>query len=665
MTLGFVWRRAGAPYGNPFALHGALVREATRFGGWLQLGGVLELLTYETDAVVISTFVSGLQHTGTYGHRAACGGHDDVLRLLRAVLDAGRDLGRLRGRRGPRRRCAGCTRRAVPARRAVRRVHRRRPARDGARLHGRSGSATTPAAWGSPTPRCASRSPPCSSACRGPRRPPSIMAMGRVGLGVRAQLAAFVHQPRAHDRSRRPARHDRRDAGDGRRQGRRDQLPARAIPPPRRGHRARAALLLGEQAHARRSALGAGASRLVLRVPAAQRQPRARPRRCWPSSCSGTIYIVVFACVIRATRLLLLRGPRLVRRDPPAPPLAHRPQPAHPAPGRAADRPAAPDRPTAWSSRPSRAPTTSHGASTRSARRRAPSTRSSSRTRADDPEAAARRARRAEPCTVLEVEAPGVLAAMAAGARATRADVICFTDDDAVPPTDWLERLRGGLRGRRARGRRRWPRRDRRRRPRRRRRATHARRRQGRLVRAPRRRPPPGRGHRTRRRLPEGRELAPTGGARSASRWASAAPAPRCTSRSPSAATRTPSATASVYDPAITVAHHPRRPARARTSATRRRARPSATRRTTSSSRSAARRASCASPTPRSSATAAPRASLRALLAFLRGDAETARRLRALGRAARSRAAGRSCAGAACATRPSTDPRRGAAAQRR
>jgi O-antigen/teichoic acid export membrane protein len=65
VTLGFVWRRAGAPYGNPLRLHGAMVREATRFGGWLQLGGVLELLTYETDAVVISTFVS-VGRNGTF-----------------------------------------------------------------------------------------------------------------------------------------------------------------------------------------------------------------------------------------------------------------------------------------------------------------------------------------------------------------------------------------------------------------------------------------------------------------------------------------------------------------------------------------------------------------------------------------------------------------------
>ncbi|HEV3212304.1 MAG TPA: lipopolysaccharide biosynthesis protein [Acidimicrobiales bacterium] len=65
VTLGFVWRRAGAPYGNPLRLHGAMVREATRFGGWLQLGGVLELLTYETDAFVISTFVS-VRRNGTF-----------------------------------------------------------------------------------------------------------------------------------------------------------------------------------------------------------------------------------------------------------------------------------------------------------------------------------------------------------------------------------------------------------------------------------------------------------------------------------------------------------------------------------------------------------------------------------------------------------------------
>jgi O-antigen/teichoic acid export membrane protein len=65
VTVGFVGSRAGAPYGSPLGLQRSLVREMTRFGTWLQLGGILELLTYETDAVVISTFVS-VGRNGTY-----------------------------------------------------------------------------------------------------------------------------------------------------------------------------------------------------------------------------------------------------------------------------------------------------------------------------------------------------------------------------------------------------------------------------------------------------------------------------------------------------------------------------------------------------------------------------------------------------------------------
>jgi O-antigen/teichoic acid export membrane protein len=66
VTLVLVVRRTGAPYGNPMRLHGSLVREVIRFGGWLQLGGVLELLTYDTDPFVIGTFV-GLRKVGVYG----------------------------------------------------------------------------------------------------------------------------------------------------------------------------------------------------------------------------------------------------------------------------------------------------------------------------------------------------------------------------------------------------------------------------------------------------------------------------------------------------------------------------------------------------------------------------------------------------------------------
>ncbi len=68
-------------------------------------------------------------------------------------------------------------------------------------------------------------------------------------------------------------------------------------------------------------------------------------------------------------------------------------------------------------------------------------------TRADDPASARAAGSSGTMCTVLALDAPGVLAAMAAGARASSADVICFTDDDAVPPPDWLERLASVLDG--------------------------------------------------------------------------------------------------------------------------------------------------------------------------------------------------------------------------
>jgi GT2 family glycosyltransferase len=66
-------------------------------------------------------------------------------------------------------------------------------------------------------------------------------------------------------------------------------------------------------------------------------------------------------------------------------------------------------------------------------------------TRADDPGTAEVARSSATRCTVLSLDEPGVLAAMAAGTRAMSTDVICFTDDDAVPPPDWLERLAATL----------------------------------------------------------------------------------------------------------------------------------------------------------------------------------------------------------------------------
>jgi glycosyltransferase involved in cell wall biosynthesis len=43
--------------------------------------------------------------------------------------------------------------------------------------------------------------------------------------------------------------------------------------------------------------------------------------------------------------------------------------------------------------------------------------------------------------TVVCIDRPGVIAAMAAGLEATRTPFVAFTDDDAVPRSDWIERL--------------------------------------------------------------------------------------------------------------------------------------------------------------------------------------------------------------------------------
>ncbi len=66
-------------------------------------------------------------------------------------------------------------------------------------------------------------------------------------------------------------------------------------------------------------------------------------------------------------------------------------------------------------------------------------------TRVDDPAAAAAAREAPIGCRVLELDATGVLAAMAAGAHATTSEVVCFTDDDAVPPPTWLEGIAHAL----------------------------------------------------------------------------------------------------------------------------------------------------------------------------------------------------------------------------
>lgn len=60
LTATFIvaWRQSGFPYGNPFKLDRSVIRQVTRFGGWAQLTGILDTLTYSTDSVVIGSFVS-------------------------------------------------------------------------------------------------------------------------------------------------------------------------------------------------------------------------------------------------------------------------------------------------------------------------------------------------------------------------------------------------------------------------------------------------------------------------------------------------------------------------------------------------------------------------------------------------------------------------------
>lgn len=185
-TVVFVIARSGAPYGNPLRLHGELVREVIRFGSWLQLGGILEALTYETDPIVIGGFVA-LKRVGTYGisQRAARQttyfgfiAQESLLTAMSASHAAGEGLAVMRAMYTRANRLVGLIGGLI-----------------GGALLGMA--PVFLAAWlgrfyafadvttclavlalliGLPRPAAAA----------------SIMALGRVGLGVRAQFAAFL-----------------------------------------------------------------------------------------------------------------------------------------------------------------------------------------------------------------------------------------------------------------------------------------------------------------------------------------------------------------------------------------------------------------------------------------------------------------------------------------
>lgn len=54
---------------------------------------------------------------------------------------------------------------------------------------------------------------------------------------------------------------------------------------------------------------------------------------------------------------------------------------------------------------------------------------------------------RGGPVTLVTVDRPGVVRALEAGVRHSRADIVAFTDDDARPHRDWLARLRDTFAG--------------------------------------------------------------------------------------------------------------------------------------------------------------------------------------------------------------------------
>lgn len=62
--------------------------------------------------------------------------------------------------------------------------------------------------------------------------------------------------------------------------------------------------------------------------------------------------------------------------------------------------------------------------------------------RADDPDTSLAAQQFGEAVRCVEVSEPGQVAAMRAGAAAAAGQVIAFTDDDAVPHSDWCRRLR-------------------------------------------------------------------------------------------------------------------------------------------------------------------------------------------------------------------------------
>jgi O-antigen/teichoic acid export membrane protein len=86
-------RLIGGVFGNPFALPRSTLGEMTRYGGWMQVNAAAGLVNYETDAIVIGTWVD-VSSVGFYaiGNRIANLVRTIPLTLLAPLLPAATGL---------------------------------------------------------------------------------------------------------------------------------------------------------------------------------------------------------------------------------------------------------------------------------------------------------------------------------------------------------------------------------------------------------------------------------------------------------------------------------------------------------------------------------------------------------------------------------------------
>ena len=58
IKIGFVYRTFGNPWSNPFRWERQLLRRVFRFGFWMQVNALTSIINFETDRIILGTFVS-------------------------------------------------------------------------------------------------------------------------------------------------------------------------------------------------------------------------------------------------------------------------------------------------------------------------------------------------------------------------------------------------------------------------------------------------------------------------------------------------------------------------------------------------------------------------------------------------------------------------------